>query len=248
MAMARVLIGSCHLAAEHKDVTVREVEQRIDEEDETAERHRSSEPWRYGAGLVHGRYYSDAMQSNGLPRVVISGHRRRVAVRRGARLLLANTSAAASAARARSRSSTRRRYPCRVAAWVPPVSVDDARARSRATTTRTAARIRSATRGRRCSASSRRAKRGATPAFARASPDAGVLIGSGGGGIDVGEKQYEDFFTVRRPARDAVRDCRRHLRHGLERDLDFARPARHQPRAVVRLHELDRRASATRRR
>jgi len=27
-------------------------------------------------------------------------------------------------------------------------------------------------------------------------PDAGVLIGSGGGGIDVGEKQYEDFFTT----------------------------------------------------
>ena len=26
-------------------------------------------------------------------------------------------------------------------------------------------------------------------------PGAGVLIGSGGGGIDVGEKQYEDFFT-----------------------------------------------------
>jgi 3-oxoacyl-[acyl-carrier-protein] synthase II len=26
-------------------------------------------------------------------------------------------------------------------------------------------------------------------------PHAGVLIGSGGGGIDVGEKQYEDFFT-----------------------------------------------------
>jgi 3-oxoacyl-[acyl-carrier-protein] synthase II len=25
---------------------------------------------------------------------------------------------------------------------------------------------------------------------------AGVLIGSGGGGIDVGEKQYEDFFTT----------------------------------------------------
>ena len=26
-------------------------------------------------------------------------------------------------------------------------------------------------------------------------PDAGVVIGSGGGGIDIGEKQYEDFFT-----------------------------------------------------
>ena len=57
-------------------------------------------------------------------------------------------------------------------------------------------------------------------------PGAGVLIGSGGGGIDVGEKQYEDFFTERRPARDAVRDCRRHLRDGVERDLDLARAAR----------------------
>jgi 3-oxoacyl-[acyl-carrier-protein] synthase II len=27
-------------------------------------------------------------------------------------------------------------------------------------------------------------------------PDAGVVIGSGGGGIDVGEKQYEDFFVT----------------------------------------------------
>ena len=26
-------------------------------------------------------------------------------------------------------------------------------------------------------------------------PDAGVIIGSGGGGIDVGERQYQDFFT-----------------------------------------------------
>ena len=26
-------------------------------------------------------------------------------------------------------------------------------------------------------------------------PDAGVIIGSGGGGIDVGERQYHDFFT-----------------------------------------------------
>src|SRR5687768_1380331 len=27
-------------------------------------------------------------------------------------------------------------------------------------------------------------------------PGAGVLIGSGGGGIDVGERQYEDFFVT----------------------------------------------------
>ena len=34
------------------------------------------------------------------------------------------------------------------------------------------------------------------PDCAPARPGAGVLIGSGGGGIDVGEKQYEDFFTT----------------------------------------------------
>ena len=27
-------------------------------------------------------------------------------------------------------------------------------------------------------------------------PGAGVIIGTGGGGIDVGERQYEDFFTT----------------------------------------------------
>ena len=39
----------------------------------------------------------------------------------------------------------------------------------------------------------------------------------------------------------AVRDSGVDRRHGLERDLDLAAPARRQPRAVVRLHELDRR-------
>ena len=27
-------------------------------------------------------------------------------------------------------------------------------------------------------------------------PNAGVIIGTGGGGIDVGERQYQDFFTT----------------------------------------------------
>src|SRR5690606_37774689 len=27
-------------------------------------------------------------------------------------------------------------------------------------------------------------------------PGAGVIVGSGGGGIDIGERQYEDFFTA----------------------------------------------------
>ena len=39
----------------------------------------------------------------------------------------------------------------------------------------------------------------------------------------------------------AVRDSGVDRRHGVERDFDLAAAARHQPRAVVRLHELDRR-------
>ena len=35
------------------------------------------------------------------------------------------------------------------------------------------------------------------PGCASAEPNAGVIIGSGGGGIDVGERQYHDFFVER---------------------------------------------------
>jgi 3-oxoacyl-[acyl-carrier-protein] synthase II len=84
-------------------------------------------------------------------------------------------------------------YPCQVAAWVPPVSIEaalslegDDEHDGRADPKRY----------------SRAAMFGviaAREAWADAGlrvgePDAGVLIGSGGGGIDVGEKQYEDFF------------------------------------------------------
>jgi 3-oxoacyl-[acyl-carrier-protein] synthase II len=84
-------------------------------------------------------------------------------------------------------------YPCQVAAWVPPVSVDDAPALdgdqgdghadpkrySRAALFGVVA-----------------AREAWHDAGLRAGePNAGVIIGSGGGGIDVGEKQYEDFFT-----------------------------------------------------
>ena len=75
-------------------------------------------------------------------------------------------------------------------------------------------------------------RRAATPASS---------IGSGGGGIDVGERQYHDFFIDRRPQRHAYAIAVVDRRHGVERDLDLAAAARHQPRAVVRLHELDRR-------
>jgi 3-oxoacyl-[acyl-carrier-protein] synthase II len=86
-------------------------------------------------------------------------------------------------------------YPCRVAAWVPPVSAADAPALE-------------GDEGLDGRADPRRYSRAALfgvvaarEAWADAGlragePGAGVLIGSGGGGIDVGEKQYEDFFTT----------------------------------------------------
>jgi 3-oxoacyl-[acyl-carrier-protein] synthase II len=86
-------------------------------------------------------------------------------------------------------------YPCQVAAWVPPVSIDDAIALEgdddqdgRADPKRYS---RAALFG---VIAAREAWHDAgLPAGA---PRSGVLIGSGGGGIDIGEKQYEDFFTA----------------------------------------------------
>ena len=85
-------------------------------------------------------------------------------------------------------------YPCRVAAWVPPVSMDDAppldgddeqdgradpKRYSRAALFGVIA-----------------AREAWSDAGLRAGERAaGVIIGSGGGGIDIGEKQYEDFFV-----------------------------------------------------
>ena len=84
-------------------------------------------------------------------------------------------------------------YPCRVAAWVPPVSVDDAPALAGQNGDTRADPKRY----------SRAALFGVVAAreawcdagLRAGEPSAGVIIGSGGGGIDVGERQYEDFFT-----------------------------------------------------
>ena len=86
-------------------------------------------------------------------------------------------------------------YPCRVAAWVPPVSIDDAPALdgdedfdARADPKRySRAALFGVVAGR---------EAWADAGLRVGEPGAGVLIGSGGGGIDVGEKQYEDFFTT----------------------------------------------------
>jgi 3-oxoacyl-[acyl-carrier-protein] synthase II len=86
-------------------------------------------------------------------------------------------------------------YPCQVAAWVPPVSMSDAL-------------LLEGDEDQNGRADPRRYSRAALfgviaareawhDAGLRAgAPRAGVLIGSGGGGIDIGEKQYEDFFTA----------------------------------------------------
>ena len=85
-------------------------------------------------------------------------------------------------------------YPCQVAAWVPPVSIADALELEgdddqdgRADPKRYS---RAALFG---VIAAREAWRDA--GLRAGESGAGVLIGSGGGGIDVGEKQYEDFFT-----------------------------------------------------
>jgi 3-oxoacyl-[acyl-carrier-protein] synthase II len=86
-------------------------------------------------------------------------------------------------------------YPCRVAAWVPPVSVEDAPALEgdddqdgRADPKRySRAALFGVIAGR---------EAWLDAGLRAGQPRAAVLIGSGGGGIDIGEKQYEDFFLA----------------------------------------------------
>jgi 3-oxoacyl-[acyl-carrier-protein] synthase II len=85
-------------------------------------------------------------------------------------------------------------YPCQVAAWVPPVSAEDA------------PHIDGANGDGR--ADPKRYSRAALFGVVAASeawndaglrigePGAAVVVGTGGGGIDIGERQYEDFFTT----------------------------------------------------
>ena len=86
-------------------------------------------------------------------------------------------------------------YPCQVAASVPPVSITDAPMLdgdgdhdSRSDPKRYS---RAALFG---VIAAREAWRDA--GLRAGEPGAGVVIGTGGGGIDIGERQYEDFFTA----------------------------------------------------
>ena len=101
--------------------------------------------------------------------------------------------------------------------------------------------IRSATRGRRSSASSPRARRGSTPGCASASRSAGVIDRQRRRRHRRRRTAVQRLLRRARPQGHAVRDPGVDRRHGVERDFDFAAAARHQPRALVRLHQLDRR-------
>ncbi len=134
------------------------------------------------------------MRSNGLPRVVISGIGIVSPYGAGRECFWRNVSRGVSGTRAITQfdAST---YACRVAAPVPPVCVDaaaplegDDESDGRADPKRYS---RAALFG---VIAAREAWRDAGLRAGEA--NAGVLIGSGGGGIDVGEKQYEDFFTA----------------------------------------------------
>ena len=88
-------------------------------------------------------------------------------------------------------------FPCRVAAPVPPVSIDDAVTLDRVPDGREPA---GRPDPRRYSKASLIAVIAATEAWDDAGlrsnePGAGVLVGSGAGGIDVAEKQYYEFFN-----------------------------------------------------
>ena len=86
-------------------------------------------------------------------------------------------------------------WPCQVAASVPPVSIDDALSLEgdeeqggRSDPKRySRAALFGVIAGR---------EAWADAGLRAGEPGAGVIIGTGGGGIDIGERQYEDFFTA----------------------------------------------------
>ena len=110
------------------------------------------------------------------------------------------TSAAAAARHAQSPISTPRRTPCTVAAPVP-ARHDRRRGRDRCACRTVAERAVRRPDPRRYSKASLIAVIAASEAWTRRrvcalnEPGAGVLVGSGAGGIDVAERQYFEFFN-----------------------------------------------------
>lgn len=103
------------------------------------------------------------------------------------------------------RSGTRRidefdasAFSCQVAAPLPPLSIDDALTDGLGAAAE--ATLRDRADARRYSRASLAAVIAALEAWGDAGlrigePDAGVIIGTGGGGIELGERQYREFFT-----------------------------------------------------
>jgi 3-oxoacyl-[acyl-carrier-protein] synthase II len=85
-------------------------------------------------------------------------------------------------------------YPSQVAAWVPPVSIADAPSLDGDDEQPGRADPRRYSRAALFGVIAAR-EAWCDAALPAGEPGAGVLIGSGGGGIDVGETQYENFFT-----------------------------------------------------
>ena len=138
-------------------------------------------------------YYSDRMPTNGQPRVVISGIGVVSPYGVGRERFWDHVSRGVSGTRRITQFDVST-YPCQVAAWVPPVSMDDAvrlegddESDGRADPRRySRAALFGVVAGR---------EAWSDAGLCAGERGAGVLIGSGGGGIDVGERQYEDFFT-----------------------------------------------------
>src|SRR5882672_10906056 len=158
---------------------------------ERRDKHRAAEPDKCASRHLGG-YYSVMLHAGG-SRIVISGIGVVSPFGVGRERFWDHVSRGVSGTKAITQFDVST-YPCQVAAWVPPVSIDDAlslegdadhdgradpRRYSRAALFGVVA-----------------AREAWHEAGLRAGePGAGVLIGSGGGGIDIGEKQYEDFFT-----------------------------------------------------
>ena len=145
-------------------------------------------------GSSNGQYYSDPMALNGASRVVISGIGVVSPFGVGRDRFWQHISNGCSGTKAITEFDVST-YPCQVAASVPPVSIADALEldgdgdhNGRADPKRYS---RAALFG---VVAAREAWRDA--GLRAGESGAGVLIGSGGGGIDVGEKQYEDFFVA----------------------------------------------------
>jgi 3-oxoacyl-[acyl-carrier-protein] synthase II len=144
--------------------------------------------------LVTARYYSQAMRGSGRPGVVITGIGVVSPFGAGREPFWQHISHGCSGVRRITQFDVSD-YPCQVAASVPPVSIADASPLEGDDTNDGRADPKRYSRAALFGVIA--AREAWQDAGLRAGePGAGVLIGSGGGGIDIGEQQYQDFFTA----------------------------------------------------